>query len=63
MPAIAAGARRSRSFLFLEVEGLDAIRTAAAGTAAAFPERTTFYGSREIGVKDPAGHYFTFAEF
>jgi hypothetical protein len=27
------------------------------------PERTTFYGSREIGVKDPAGHFLTFAEF
>jgi hypothetical protein len=27
------------------------------------PERKTFYGSREIGVKDPAGHYIIFAEF
>jgi hypothetical protein len=27
------------------------------------PERTTFYGSREIGVKDPAGHFLTFAQF
>lgn len=27
------------------------------------PERTTFYGSREIGIKDPAGHFITFAHF
>jgi len=27
------------------------------------PERTTFYGSREIGVRDPAGHFITFANF
>jgi uncharacterized glyoxalase superfamily protein PhnB len=27
------------------------------------PERKTFYGAREIGVKDPAGHVLTFAQF
>jgi hypothetical protein len=27
------------------------------------PVRTTFYGSKEIGIKDPAGHIVTFAEF
>jgi hypothetical protein len=27
------------------------------------PERTTFYGAREIGIKDPGGHYLTFAQF
>jgi hypothetical protein len=26
-------------------------------------ERKTFYGSREIGVADPAGHLITFAQF
>jgi hypothetical protein len=26
-------------------------------------ERTTFYGSKEFGVKDPAGHILTFAQF
>jgi len=27
------------------------------------PVRTTFYGAREIGVKDPAGHVVTFAQY
>ena len=26
------------------------------------PERTTFYGAREIGIRDPAGHFLTFAQ-
>jgi hypothetical protein len=26
------------------------------------PERTTFYNAKEFGVKDPAGHYFIFAQ-
>jgi hypothetical protein len=27
------------------------------------PERTTFYASREIGVKDPTKHFIIFAHF
>jgi uncharacterized glyoxalase superfamily protein PhnB len=27
------------------------------------PLRTTFYGAKEIGVQDPAGHVILFAEF
>jgi hypothetical protein len=27
------------------------------------PVRDTFYGSKEIGIKDPAGHFVTFAQF
>jgi uncharacterized glyoxalase superfamily protein PhnB len=26
------------------------------------PVRTTFYGAKEIGIKDPAGHIITFAQ-
>ena len=26
------------------------------------PERTAFYGMREVGFQDPAGHYLTFAQ-
>ena len=33
------------------------------GVEIVMPERKTFYGAREIGVKDPAGHIITFAEF
>jgi uncharacterized glyoxalase superfamily protein PhnB len=26
------------------------------------PVRSTFYGAREFGIKDPAGHYVIFAQ-
>jgi uncharacterized glyoxalase superfamily protein PhnB len=36
---------------------------ATKGTKVVMPERKAFYGAREIGVKDPAGHVLTFAQF
>jgi hypothetical protein len=45
------------------VDDLQPIKAAIQGMEIYLPERTTFYGSREIGVKDPAGHYITFARF
>ena len=61
--AIAADIRKGPTFLYLEVDDLAAVKTAIAGMDVYMPERTTFYGSREIGVKDPAGHFITFAYF
>jgi hypothetical protein len=26
------------------------------------PERTAFYGMREVGYRDPGGHFVTFAQ-
>jgi uncharacterized glyoxalase superfamily protein PhnB len=63
MPAISAAARRGPTFLYIEVENLDAIKEAVKGAEMYMSERTTFYGAREIGIKDPAGHYVTFAQF
>jgi uncharacterized glyoxalase superfamily protein PhnB len=51
-----------RATLYLEVESLAPIRNAVAGLAVVVPERTTFYGARELGVREPGGHYVTFAE-
>jgi uncharacterized glyoxalase superfamily protein PhnB len=45
------------------VESLDEAITATKGSEVVMPVRTTFYGSKEIGIKDPAGHMITFAEF
>ena len=36
---------------------------AAKGAKVVMSERKTFYGAREIGVEDPAGHSLTFAQF
>jgi uncharacterized glyoxalase superfamily protein PhnB len=63
LPAIAADIRKGPTFLYLEVDGLEAVKTAIADMDVYMPERTTFYGSREIGIKDPAGHFITFAYF
>jgi len=63
LPAIAADVRKGPTFLYLEVDDLEAVQTANAGMDVYMAERTTFYGSREIGIKDPAGHFVTFAYF
>jgi uncharacterized glyoxalase superfamily protein PhnB len=63
LPAIASEIRRGPTFLYLEVDDLQPIKAAIQGMEIYLPERTTFYGSREIGVKDPAGHFITFAHF
>ena len=55
--------RKGPTFLYVEVDSLDAAIAAAKGSEVVMPVRTTFYGSREIGIKDPAGHFVTFAEF
>jgi len=63
LPAIASDIRKGPTFLYLEVDDLQPIKAAIKGMEVYLPERTTFYGSREIGVKDPAGHFITFAHF
>ncbi len=51
-----------RTFLYIEVDKLDEVIAALKGVNVVVPLRTTFYGAREIGVKDPAGHVVLFAE-
>ena len=58
----AQAVRKGPTFLYVEVENLDELLGALKGVEVAMPERITFYGSREIGVKDPAGHFVTFAQ-
>jgi uncharacterized glyoxalase superfamily protein PhnB len=55
--------RKGPTFLYLEVDNLDEAISAIQGTEVVMPARNTFYGSKEIGIKDPAGHYVTFAQF
>jgi uncharacterized glyoxalase superfamily protein PhnB len=63
LPAMASQVRKGPTFLYVEVDNLDQVKAALKGAEVTMPERTTFYGAREIGVKDPAGHHITFAEF
>ncbi len=63
LPAISADVRKGPTFLYLEVDNLEAIKLAVKGAEVYLPERTTSYGAKEIGVRDPAGHFVTFAQF
>ncbi len=49
------------STLFIEVPDFADIRKRAAGVEIVVPERVTFYGMREIGIKEPGGHLLVFA--
>jgi uncharacterized glyoxalase superfamily protein PhnB len=59
----AKDARKGPTFLYVEVGDLDAVIAALKGVPVVLPVRTTFYGAKEIGVKDPAGHFVTFAQY
>ena len=62
-PAIAADVRKGPTFLYVQVDNLESVKAAVKGAEVYMPERKTFYGAMEIGVKDPAGHFITFAQF
>jgi uncharacterized glyoxalase superfamily protein PhnB len=59
---ISPDVRKGPSFLYVEVENLDETISAIIGIDVAMPVRTTFYGAKEIGVRDPAGHVVIFAQ-
>ena len=54
--------QRGPTFLYVEVESLDAAIAAVQGAEVVMAVRTTFYGAREIGVKDPGGHIIILAQ-
>ena len=62
-PEAGAMARKGPTFLFIEVSDLAQTKVAMEGAEVTREEHTTFYGSREFGVKDPGGHFITFAQF
>jgi uncharacterized glyoxalase superfamily protein PhnB len=51
-----------KTFLFVEVDDIDAIAVALQGFEIVMPRRETFYGSTEIGYREPGGHFVTFAQ-
>jgi uncharacterized glyoxalase superfamily protein PhnB len=60
--ASGAAARKGPSFLYIEVADLDAALAATKGAEIIMAMRTTFYQSKEFGIKDPVGHYLIFAQ-
>jgi len=59
MPTVAAEA--SSAFLFIEESDFDGVLKMVEGLEVIVPVRTTFYGMKEIGVKDPSGNLLCFA--
>jgi hypothetical protein len=53
----------SHAFLYVEVADLDAILAGLQGTKLDVEKHTTPYGATEIVVRDPGGHFITFAQF
>lgn len=47
--------------LFLVVDDFEDLKRRLAGYPIVLPERTTFYGMREVGVREPGGHFVIFA--
>jgi uncharacterized glyoxalase superfamily protein PhnB len=60
--AMAAASRKGPTYLYVEVDDLDAVLTAMKDVNKVMPERTAFYGMREFAVQDPASHFITFAQ-
>lgn len=48
--------------LFIEVGDLQAVEQALTGYPVEMAKRETFYGTIEIGVREPGGHFVVFAE-
>ena len=51
------------TFLFIEVDDINAVEKALKGVTPVVPRRKTFYGADELIVREPAGNVVTFAEF
>ena len=65
-PSASAAAKerlRSHAFLFVEIADLAPVLTALKVTKLEVEKHETFYGSQEIVVRDPGGHFITFAQF
>jgi len=62
LPQVLGEVRKGPTFLYIEVDNLDALKPALQSADIYLPERKTFYGAREIGIRDPSGHFLTFAE-
>ena len=53
----------SPAFLYVEVGSIDDVIAATKGAEIVAPVHTTFYGAKEITLKDPGGNIITFAQF
>jgi uncharacterized glyoxalase superfamily protein PhnB len=62
MPFVLEAAKKGPTFLYIEVDSMGAVLAALKKYKIEQPERTAFYGMREVGYQDPGGHFVTFAQ-
>ena len=62
-PLVSGSFQKGTSFLFIEVDDLNAVLAAMHDVPKVADVHETFYGATEFSVKDPAGHLITFAQF
>jgi uncharacterized glyoxalase superfamily protein PhnB len=61
-PKDMAAAAKGPTYLYMEVEDLDAVLASTKDMKIVMPLRTAFYGMREFAIQDPGGHFITFAQ-
>jgi len=61
-PSMSAEARKGPTYLYMEVENLEAVLAAMKDVRVVMPVRTAFYSMKEFAVQDPGGHFITFAQ-
>ena len=60
--SMSAEARKGPTYLYMEVDNLDAVLAAMKDVKIVMPVRTAFYGMKEFAVQDPGDHFITFAQ-
>src|SRR6266850_3671212 len=61
-PSMSAEARKGPTYLYMEVDNIDAVLAAMKDVKIVMPVRTAFYGMKEFAVQEPGGHFITFAQ-
>ena len=61
-PITVDAVKKGPTFLYIDVDDLNQALAAAGKAEIVMPVRSTFYGAKEFGIKDPAGHYIIFAQ-
>jgi uncharacterized glyoxalase superfamily protein PhnB len=59
---LAQAVEQGPSFLFMEVSDINAVAESLKGAEIVQPIHDTFYGSKEIVVKEPGGHFVIFSQ-
>lgn len=59
---LAKAVEKGPSFLFMEVSDIKAAEEAVKGADIIQPVHETFYGAREIVVREPGGHFVIFSQ-